>query len=85
MFPGHLTNNLSVAEKCELRQIQGSGPCSHCHALGEIMVDSVGEGMVDGVRESLDFVEVVVEESLERGDGSELVEQSGERGDQPGG
>ena len=49
------------------------------------MVDSVGEGMVDSMRESLNLVEVVVEESLERGDGSELAEQSGERGDQPGG
>ena len=39
---------------------------------------------MDSVGESLDWVEVVVEESLERGDGSELVEQSGQGGDQAG-
>ena len=57
MFPGHLTNNLSVAEKCELRQVQGSCPGSHCNTLGETMVD--------GMRDSVQLVEVVVEESLE--------------------
>ena len=61
MFPGHLTNNLSVAEKCELRQIQGSCPGSHCNTLGETVVDSMGYNMGNSTHR----VEVVVEESLE--------------------
>ena len=74
MFPGHLTNNLAVAEKCELRQVERSSPGTYCNTLGQSMVDamgeclmeSVGDSMVDSVGESLDLVKVVVvDESLE--------------------